>query len=542
MTTKYQAILAVLSQTDNVQLLSQLQHGIEKESLRVDIAGHLSQQPHPDQLGSKLTHPYITTDYSEALLEFITPVYHNPADALHFQHQLHQYTYQHLGAELLWVNSMPCLLGSDEEIPIAYYGDSNLGKMKYVYREGLAHRYGKAMQTIAGIHYNFSLPTALWELLKEKEKNNLTLEDFQSTKYFAMIRNFRRYAWLLMYLFGASPAVSRNFLKHDKHNLQPLNHDTFYLPYATSLRMSDLGYQNNAQAGLNICYNTLSSYVDTISKAIQTPYPKYEQIGVNVNGHYQQLNSNLLQIENEYYSPVRPKRITQSGEHPIDALAGKGVEYVEIRCLDLNPFTPLGIDLTTSHFLDVFLTYCALADSPDIDQLECKAIQHNFDQTVNEGRKPGLMLIRQEQPIKLTDWAEQLLTELKPVAELLDSAWGGANHKLAIEEQLGKVEDSGQTPSAKVITELQQNKLSFKEFGVVLAKQHADYFLATSLCTKRQNYFDTLAKQSWIDQRHLEAKDTQSFPEFLADYFRTLSKAPLASSISPGISDPGCIG
>ncbi|MDE1465239.1 glutamate--cysteine ligase [Spartinivicinus poritis] len=523
MTTKYQASLAVLDQKDNIQLLTQLQHGIEKESLRIDMAGRLSEQPHPDQLGSKLTHPYITTDYSEALLEFITPVYQNPADALHFQHQLHQYTYQHLDAELLWVNSMPCLLGSDEQIPIAYYGDSNLGKMKYVYREGLAHRYGKAMQTIAGIHYNFSLPSELWELLKDKEMPGLALDDYQSTKYFAMIRNFRRYAWLLMYLFGASPAVSKNFLREGKHDLQSLSHETLYLPYATSLRMSDLGYQNNAQASLNICYNTLPSYVDTISKAIKTPYPKYEQIGVDVNGHYRQLNSNLLQIENEYYSPVRPKRITQSGEHPIDALADKGVEYVEIRCMDLNPFTPLGIDLTTSHFLDTFLTYCALTDSPDIDVQECKAIQHNFDQTVVEGRKPGLTLIKQDKPIQLTDWAKQLLTELKPVAELLDNAWESDSHSVAIEEQLAKVEDSSLTPSAKVIAELQQSQSSFNEFGISVAKQHADYFLATSLCNKRQNYFNALAQQSWTDQRHLEAKDTQSFPEFLADYFRTPS-------------------
>ncbi len=222
--------LALLGKREHLSLLEQCLHGIERECLRVTNEGRLAQTPHPEALGAALTNEQITTDYSESLLEFITPALPNPADTLSNLDKIHRFAYSKLGSEYLWSPSMPCPLPAEEDIPIAYYGTSNIGQLKYVYRKGLALRYGKTMQCIAGIHYNFSLPEQLWPLLKETEGFVGTDRDYQSTAYIALIRNFRRYSWLLMYLFGASPALDAGFLRGRSHQLEVLDADTLYLP------------------------------------------------------------------------------------------------------------------------------------------------------------------------------------------------------------------------------------------------------------------------------------------------------------------------
>ncbi|WP_121370686.1 glutamate--cysteine ligase, partial [Pseudomonas aeruginosa] len=333
--------LALLGAAANLPLLTECLHGIERECLRVDSDGKLALTPHPRALGSTLTHPQITTDYSEALLEFITPTETDVADTLGDLERIHRFASSKLDGEYLWSPSMPCELPDEESIPIARYGSSLIGRLKYVYRKGLALRYGKTMQCIAGIHYNFSLPERLWPLLRQAEGSELSERDYQSAAYIALIRNFRRYSWLLMYLFGASPALDAGFLRGRPSQLERLDEHTLYLPYATSLRMSDLGYQNNAQAGLTPCYNDLQSYIDSLRQAVSTPYPPYEKVGTKQDGEWVQLNTNILQIENEYYSSIRPKRVTYTGERPVQALAARGVQYVEVRCLDINPFLPL---------------------------------------------------------------------------------------------------------------------------------------------------------------------------------------------------------
>ncbi|HAW40186.1 MAG TPA: glutamate--cysteine ligase, partial [Pseudomonas sp.] len=306
--------LALLAKAPHLPLLNQCLHGIERECLRVDAHGHLAMTPHPIALGSALTHPQITTDYSEALLEFITGTDQDPRNTLAELEAIHRFTYAKLGDEYLWSPSMPCPLPSEADIPIAEYGSSNIGRLKHVYRQGLALRYGKTMQCIAGIHYNFSLPEALWPVLQADDGDTRSERDYRSARYIGLIRNFRRYSWLLMYLFGASPALDAGFLRGRPHQLEALDADTLYLPYATSLRMSDLGYQNNAQAGLTPCYDDLSSYTESLYRAVSTPYAPYEAMGIkDAAGNWQQLNTNVLQIENEYYSNIRPKRVTATG-------------------------------------------------------------------------------------------------------------------------------------------------------------------------------------------------------------------------------------
>jgi len=502
----------------NLPLLKQCLHGIERECLRVTDEGRLAQTPHPEALGSALTNEQITTDYSESLLEFITPALADPAKVLESLEQTHRFVYSKLGDEYLWSPSMPCTLPAEEDIPIAEYGTSNIGKLKHVYRKGLALRYGRTMQCIAGIHYNFSLPEALWPLLRDAEGGEESDRDYQSSAYIALIRNFRRYSWLLMYLFGASPALDKGFLRGRPHQLEELDAETLYLPYATSLRMSDLGYQSNAQAGLTPCYNNLASYTDSLRKAVGTPYPPYVEVGTHVDGEWVQLNTNILQIENEYYSNIRPKRVTYTGERPIQALTSRGVQYVEVRCLDINPLLPVGIDLTEARFLDAFLLFCALEDSPQLDNGECGQCTNNFLTVVKEGRRPGLELHRNGQPVGLREWASELIERIGQLAGLLDQAQGSDDHAKALAAQQAKVDDASLTPSAQVLARMTEHDETFVQFSLRQSRLHAEAFREQPLSAEQQLAFETLARESLAKQSELEQEEVGDFDLFVGAY------------------------
>jgi glutamate--cysteine ligase len=514
--------LALLDDDAYRGLLLQGLRGIERETLRVDKQGQLARTPHPASLGSALTHAQITTDYAEALLEFITPAEHDIGLALHRLDAVHRYAYSKMGDEMLWSQSMPCELPPEDEIEIGWYGKSNIGMLKHVYRRGLALRYGKAMQCIAGIHYNYSLPEQLWKVLAENEgipeERRQALRDFQSESYIATIRNFRRYSWLLMYLFGASPTLAKGFLRGREHQLETLSDDTLYLPYATSLRMSDLGYQNDAQSGLRPHENSLESYVTSLMDAVNRPYAPYAEVGTKKDGEWVQLSTNILQIENEYYSTIRPKRVIRSGERPVQALCNRGVQYIEVRCLDVDPFEPVGIALETGRFLDAFLLFCALEESPIISPEEGQVHARNFARTVKEGRRPGLTLTRNDHEVLLKDWAEELLERIRPVATLLDSEhnYKGA-HLEALDAQQAKVADPDRTPSARVLQEVRVLG-SFEQFGLRQSELHAQAFRADPLMPAETALFDEMAKASLAEQAEIERHDTGSFDDFVAAY------------------------
>lgn len=510
--------LALLDLAANRHLLAQGLRGIERESLRVDEHGQLSAQAHPVALGATLTHPQITTDYAESLMEFITPAEPEVARTLDDLDRIHRYTYTHLGKEMLWNHSMPCPLPGEDQINIAWYGHSHIGMIKHVYRRGLALRYGKSMQCIAGIHYNFSLSENIWQLLREAEKIPGDLRFVQSEQYIALIRNFRRYSWLLMYLFGASPALATCFLQGRSHQLDSLSADTLYLPYATSLRMSDLGYQNNAQDGLVPPYNSLMEYMRSLSRAVRKPYPPYEAIGTKRGDTWVQINTNVLQIENEFYATIRPKRVIHTGERPIEALCARGVQYVEVRCMDVNPFEPLGISLETSRFLDAFLTYCALEASPLTDEAEGAECVANFADTVKRGRQPGLMLQQQGKPISLQQWGLQLLDKIEPVAALLDRQAGHTEHYLSLQAQREKLLNPERTPSARVLQAIREHDGSFIRFATAQSHKMADYFRQRPLPPEEQARFDQMAAASLAEQAQMEQNQQGSFDEFIEDY------------------------
>nr|WP_299242639.1 glutamate--cysteine ligase [uncultured Halomonas sp.] len=511
--------------------MGRLRRGVEKEGLRTDRQGNIAQTPHPAAFGSKLTHPYITTDYSESLLEYITPVHSRPEDTLSFLADLHRFSYRHLEDELIWPASMPCRLNGNDSVPIADYGSSNSGKMKHIYRRGLDARYGRIMQSIAGIHYNVSLPDQLWPVLQEVEGAQAKpLQAYQTGRYFDLIRNFRRNSWLLLYLFGASPALDRSFFTGEvPDGLKAHGRDTLYAPYATSLRMSDLGYQNKVQAQLKICFNSLSNYVGTLRSAITTPWPAYERIGVDDNGDWRQLNSSILQIENEYYSDIRPKRVTGQGETPAQALEAHGVEYIEVRCLDLNPFLALGIDETQMRFLDTFLMWCLLSEAPWISDEECDHLDDNRGLVTAKGRDPSLCLSIDKQERGLADRAEEIFADLYKVAELLDINEKEQPHREAIKALAPHLSRPELTPSGRLLAALDESGNEFVDYVAELARSQAEELRKQPMGRANDALFTQLTETSCQQQRDIEAADTESFDDFIAAYFAR-ARESMASS------------
>lgn len=500
----------------NLPVLKSIARGIEKEGLRVTDQGKLALTPHPASLGSALTNARITTDYSEALLELITETHDSTESLIAELEQTHRFVAEQLGGELIWNQSMPAELPAEADIPIAWYGTSNTGMLKHVYRRGLAERYGKAMQCIAGVHYNFSVPEQFWALLNIEGD----AKERRSTGYLALIRNFTRYAWLLMYLFGAAPAVSSSFIKHDKNAFEKLDDTTLYLPYATSLRMSDLGYKNNrAQSDLQLCYNDLGTFLGRMHTAVTTPWPEYQAIGTHRNGEWIQLNTNILQIENEYYSSIRPKRTTGRCERPARALAERGVQYIEVRCLDIDPYSPTGISVETSRFMDAFLLFCAVEESADFpDNGFCTTSQDNFGLVVKEGRKPGLMLSNDGTPISLADWGNELIERIKPYASLLDAALGADHHRAALDMQSEKIADSARTPSARLLKDMQAAGLGLQAFTLQQSRAHRDALLRQPLAPDTRAEYERMAKESFTEQKRLEDGDAESFDSYVARY------------------------
>jgi glutamate--cysteine ligase len=495
-----------------------IRRGIEKESLRALPTGGLALTPHPAALGSALTHPRITTDYSESQVELITGVHAGVEECLDELTQIHQFTYRALrdaGNEMLWVSSMPCGLPTDETIPLGRYGSSNIGRAKSVYRMGLGHRYGRRMQTISGIHYNWSLPGVT------------------SEQYFSLIRNFRRHAFLLLTLFGASPAVCSTFVEGREHNLQKLTDHTMYMPYGTSLRMGRLGYQSDAQASLAVSYNSLEGYGASLQDALTRPYPAYEQVGIqNPGGDYNQLATTLLQIENEFYGTIRPKRVIYQGERPLHALRERGVEYVEVRLMDLDPFVPVGITADTMRFLDVFLLHCLLGDSPPDTPQEIAALGRNQHRTAASGRQPGLMLERGDEEVALTDWALEIVEQCKPIAAALDVAHGCVNYSEAVAAAKDTLLKPETLPSARVLAAMTKDfESSFVKFVRAQSVQTQQTLLALPFSAERQALFEEMTRKSIAEQREIELADTMPFEIYRQEYVSAArlgigSKAP----------------
>ncbi len=500
------------------QALDGIKRGIERETLRITPDGHLAMTGHPKALGSAFTHRWITTDFAESLLEFITPVDDDIEHMMSFLHDIHRHVAKNMGDERMWPLSMPCYIDSESHIELAQYGTSNPGRFKTLYREGLKNRYGALMQTISGVHYNFSLPMAFWQAL-EGVTDEMSGKEKISAGYFRLIRNYYRFGWVIPYLFGASPAICSSFIKGREVSIpfERLPNGMCYLPYATSLRMSDLGYTSKAQSNLGITFNNLNTYVEGLKRAIHTPSDEFSKIGVKVDGQYRQLNANVLQIENELYAPIRPKRVTGKGESPSDALLRGGIEYIEVRALDINPFSPIGVDDVQAHFLDLFLIWCALADAPEMSSDEITCTKLNWNRVILEGRKPGQTIgigcDTAREPLNKVGNA--LFADLRRVAEVLDSNNSRHRYVQVCDELVECFDNPELTLSARTLAAMKEQGIG--GFGKSLAEKYSQMMRSEPLSVLSEEELDAEGKASVIRQQKIEASDTQSFDDYIQE-------------------------
>ncbi|WP_096619455.1 glutamate--cysteine ligase [Candidatus Enterovibrio altilux] len=517
--TSFPLRLATLAKHPNA--LKGIARGIEREALRITPEGVLSSLVHPKALGSALTHQWITTDFAESLLEFITPVSYSALETLTQLHDIHRFTYRQLNEELLWPLSMPCYVANDDDIMLAQYGTSNVGRMKALYREGLKHRYGSIMQIISGVHFNFSFPQSFWNALFGVQTED-TRQKSISNAYFNLIRNYYRFGWIIPYLFGSSPALCGSFFKKStvSLNFKQISADIYYLPYTTSLRLSDLGYTNRAQNVLKIGFNNLEQYLEGVRNAIQTPSKEFANIGVKNEDGYRQLNTNILQIENELYAPIRPKRIAKNSEKPSEALARGGVEYIEVRSLDVNPFSPTGIDDTQIYFLDLFVTWCALADSERMTDYELGCWHDNWNKVVIEGRKPGLTLQIGCNGERLTqaEWGYRVFAELAELAVIMDQAYASDQYQRVCRELVTWFDDSDKTLSARLMKEILEQE-SIGKVGLTIAANNAKLFSNGNYATFTETQFREETSASLVRQLNIEKANDLSFEQYLAEYF-----------------------
>lgn len=513
------------------------QIGLEKECLRVGLSGGISQQDHPLALGRALTHPFITTDFSEALLEMVTPPCDSAAQAMNFLNSVHQFIVSRLPEdEHIWNTSMPCILNEASSVRIGEYGTSHSGQMKHAYRRGLGLRYGRRMQAIAGVHFNFSMPDTAW-LFREttdsgafSQQNSIgrwgALSDVrkQSVRtagYFQMTQNLLQIGWLVPYLFGASPAICTSFLgEGEGDDLQEWNSATRFAPFGTSLRMSNIGYRyrEDQPIDLSVCHNSIDTYINDIISHVNSTHPAYETMGLRDEyGKHQQLSTSRLQIENEYYSSVRPKQIARDGELPIKALQDRGIRYLELRSVDVNILEPNGLELSQVAMLEMLMMFAWLSPPQSLDAADVQRCARNVQTVAYRGREPGLHLETSNGEVGLQQWGKGILNSIEPLAQWLDQGLEEPVYVKTLQQQMDKLNDSDKTPSATILKGIKQTG-SFFEHAQELSAKHHEHFKQGPIDEKINSLLESEVTESIRKQDQLEQKDSASFENYLAAY------------------------
>lgn len=510
------ARLEAVCQRD-IRLLQQGLHGIEREALRVNREGQLSEQFHPPALGASLTHPYITTDFGEAQLEFTTAARRTPLAALSELERLAKFAVARLGEERMWPLSMPGQLPPEEKIRIAVYGESKSGLRKTIYRRGLAHRYGRRMQTISGVHYNVSFGADFWrawfapelETARNADEVETTLRNLKSEAHFDLIRNFVRRAYLLTYCFGSSPAADLSYLSEPDERLQRLDRATVYAPYGVSLRQSDAGYTNRSVKALRVSLDSFDEFVRDLCYAVSAVNPTYASWRL---GPDEMLNDNYLQVENEYYAAIRAKSAPRKYERPLDALQSRGVEYVEVRCLDVDPFAPAGIGAESMAFVQLCLLAWLSQPSPALSPDQAAEARSNQSHVALYGRKPDAAVRLDGASAPLRDASLRLLEELEPIAERLDRAARSRFYSETLARQVRKVRNPDETPAARLLDEMRSSGLCHRQFGLARAEEHRTALLARRLSPSFERRIEQSVAQSFEDQRALEELERENPP------------------------------
>ena len=509
MTRSLGEALSLLADKGNINLENSISRGIEKESLRVSKDNTISSADHPSSLGSALTNNYITTDFSEALLELITPTHSSIENVLNNLDEICKFVVEKT-PETIWPSSIPCKIETEDSIRLADYGTSNSGLLKTLYRSGLSYRYGSMMQTVSGIHYNFSFSDEFFESIRGEED----LQTFKNKSYLSLIRNFRRNAWMILYLFGSSPVVPKTFITDRKNFLQALNKEDLFLEYATCLRMSELGYMSKAQDNLYIAYNNIDEYLKDLKNALTKEHKRYGEVGVIKDGKRIQINTSIIQIENEYYSSIRPKRVTPPGERPINILRNKGIDYVEIRALDNNSFLPSGIDEDTSYFLEAYLIGCFFGEDTKSTQNEIKELLVNWENVVKEGRNPNLKLLKNKEKLTIKDSGMKVIDSLRNTFDEMPPEMSEYVKKVmkSLDKQEEKLNDASLTPSGQIVDQLKNSDKTWEELNLELAKKHSN---SLKDLKKDLNYLLEEAKSSLEKFKQLQNHQEEEFEVYL---------------------------
>ena len=396
-----------------------IKRGIEKEFFRVDSRGYISQKSHPGSLGSSLKNKYITTDFAEAQVELVTPTFEDVDELYDFLYSLHVFVANNLeDGEMLWPFSMPPKIEDESKINLGYYHQSGIGLLKHVYRKGLKVRYGATMQCVSGMHYNFSVNQDSISILKKC----FNQKDFNEA-YLGLVRNFKRLYWYVLCEFGQTNVVDKSFVKNRSHNLEELNKDDMYLEHATSLRMSEIGYQSEAQKSLDIKYNSLTSFLEKIKAAITVPHKEFQEKGLkDPSDEYHQISDGVIQIENEYYDSIRPKRSSSDNMRPYYLLKNFGIEYLEIRGVDISPSDITGMSKHHIRFLDLILIYCLVLPSPKITEEEKEIIDSNEFISIYNGRNNKAKVCINRNKININEARAGILEDLKKVADFMNES------------------------------------------------------------------------------------------------------------------------
>ncbi len=376
--------------------------GLEKENLRSDKDGKISNKTFPDVFGVHNHNRYVTLDYSEPHLEIVTPPFKDNFAVFNFLQDLHAHVESNLDGDLLWNYSMPPRFKS-KYIKLPPHRETNTTKLAHLYRLGLRNRYGDKMQSTAGIHFNFSF----------SESAISSLGCGKTDLYLGTCRNFLRLFPMILRLMGCSPIAHKSFLKGRNINIESLNEADCYLPKSTSLRVSRLGYYSEEQDENFITFNTLEGYLETIKNYINTPNTKFKDISLDLK---QQVNNGTIQMESELYNHIRPKGILSKNIRAYNQLKENGIEYLEIRSIDLNPYSDIGVSIEDIDFLELVTLYCALSDSPLIDDIESSYIKENIRRSSESGQNCNFICSYngekgEESAKKLTaDFLDQLKT------------------------------------------------------------------------------------------------------------------------------------
>lgn len=390
---EYMMNLSNLDKLTEGELLSG-SFGIEWESLRAHSTGELCLTPHPEVFGDKFTNPLVTTDFSESQIEIITPTLDSVDEAFDAFSLLSDLVNVSLPEdEYLWFQSIPCILPYYDKIPIAQYKGEEAAKSQK-YREELAKKYGVKKQMISGVHFNFSFKNETIEKLYSFSDKNLSFKEFKNEIYLKIARNYLRYCWLIIYLTGCSIGTHKTFANECIHLMD--TKDAFGSYYSTkgpSFRNASCGYKN-----------------------LKTLHPSYKNVDEFTRDISNYIESGELSEAKELYTQIRLK--PKNPSDLLNSLKNDGIEYIEIRTLDINPFYKCGLTQQDMKFLHLFLIYMLVKEESDYVDWQKEAII-NEERTAEKAYTDEMRLLKDGHEVTLKEWALELIDEMNEMIDEL---------------------------------------------------------------------------------------------------------------------------